>query len=145
MNKKELPRCLCFILVACAPMLADELGVPGEPGHDWSQTAEQSPRGVRLSVARAANTGAPHREETSLKSAVQTAARSYFLNVKNVALFKPTSIKAIPCLFSILLATKKKTHVGSTKQTKKSKLTANSYPVNNNLASIVRGRPEYTH
>lgn len=58
-EQKELPRCLCFILVACAPMLADKLGVPGEPGHDWSQTAEQSPRGVRLSVARAANTGAP--------------------------------------------------------------------------------------
>ncbi|KAG8003827.1 hypothetical protein GBF38_007813, partial [Nibea albiflora] len=69
-------------------MLADKAGSAPEPGHDWSQTAEQSPSGVVcLYVARAGAETEPaankqsHREETCfLNKEAQSVSLSYFLN-----------------------------------------------------------------
>lgn len=100
-------------------MLADKAGSAPEPGHDWSQTAERSPL-VGLSVFMLPGAGAetepaankqsrPRGNLFSEQKEAQSVSLSYFLTVKkkNVPLFKPTFIKAVPGLFSILLATKR--------------------------------------
>lgn len=104
---KQVPLLSCFILVACAQMLAGKLGVPwARPRLEPDSRAVSSeclsfccPCRIRLP------TPVPTGEETSFKSAGQTPPlKSYFLSVESVVpLFKPAFIKAIPCLFSILL------------------------------------------
>lgn len=82
----------CFILVACAPMLADKAGSAPEPGHDWSQTAERSPL-VGLSVFMLPGAGAetepaankqsrPRGNLFSEQKEAQSVSLSYFLTVK---------------------------------------------------------------
>lgn len=66
--QQESPRCLVLFLSPVFRCQRISWECP-EPGHDWSQTPEPSPRGVRLWVARA-ETGCQHRshrEETSSK------------------------------------------------------------------------------
>ncbi|KAK5864464.1 hypothetical protein PBY51_015704 [Eleginops maclovinus] len=85
-------------------MLADKLGVPG---HDWSQTAD-SLLGVSVFLCQkpAANTR-PTERKLLTKPQLKLSLWSYFLGAENVPLSKPAFMKAIPCLFSILLATER--------------------------------------
>lgn len=93
-----------FILVSCAPILADKLGVPGARPRLGFQSSLLGGT-VSLTAEPAANTS-PTRDETSLEC--RTAPFSYFRNVKNVSVFQPAFVRDIPCLFSILLAMKRK-------------------------------------
>lgn len=105
----------CFMLVACAPMLADKLGVPGaRPRLEPDRRAVSSGcLSFCCPLPTTTTTSTTERKTSSFKSAAQTVSHTYFPNVKNVSfLFKPAFIKAIPCVFSISASDGKKFHVG---------------------------------
>lgn len=136
-----------FILVACGPMLADKLGVPGaRPRLEPDSRAVSS--GVSVFLLPEPETGCqpPGPAERKLlgKSLAQTVSSELFLYGEKCPFIQGSVHQSHSLSLQHSASDGKKLHAGA-QQTQKSKLAANGYPVNNNLASIMRGRAEYTH
>lgn len=128
-----------FILRLCSGS-GGEAGSAREPGHGWSQTAEQFPRGVRLSVDRS-EMGCQHESPPRWILTRQPQV----LPVAIVSVYKrrlfSASVRQIHSLsFQPSVSDKKQIHAGSSKTQRKQ--AANNYPVSNNLAPIMGDRSE---